>query len=106
MIATIAAGVATDIAGNTNAAVDSHRQHRDLRQSFGPTVTINQAAAQADPTNARRSTSRWSSARPVIGFATGDVTLSGTAGGTLTAIVSGSGTTYNVAVSGMTAAAR
>ena len=39
---------------------------------------------------------------PVTDFATGDVTLSGTAGAT-TATVTGSGTTYNVAVSGMTA---
>src|SRR6185369_467849 len=36
----------------------------------------------------------------VSDFATGDVTLSGTAGAT-TATVTGSGTTYNVAVSGM-----
>ena len=38
----------------------------------------------------------------VTGFATGDVTLSGTAGGTKVATVTGSGTTYNVAVTGMT----
>ena len=38
---------------------------------------------------------------PVTDFATGDVTLGGTAGAT-TATVTGSGTTYNVAVSGMT----
>ena len=38
---------------------------------------------------------------PVTGFATGDVTLSGTAGAT-TAIVSGSGANYTVTVSGMT----
>src|SRR5205814_647814 len=37
----------------------------------------------------------------VSDFATGDVTLGGTAGAT-TATVTGSGTTYNVAVSGMT----
>lgn len=36
----------------------------------------------------------------VTGFVTGDVTLSGTAGAT-TAVVTGSGTTYNVAVTGM-----
>src|SRR5262249_57191194 len=41
------------------------------------------------------------SSEPVTGFATGDVVLSGTAGAT-TATVSGSGTTYTVAVSGMT----
>ena len=39
---------------------------------------------------------------PVADFATGDVTSAGTAGAT-TAAVTGSGTTYNVAVSGMTA---
>ena len=38
----------------------------------------------------------------VTGFATGDVTLTGTAGGTKAVTVTGSGTTYNVAVSGMT----
>ena len=37
----------------------------------------------------------------VTGFATGDVTLSGTAGAT-TATVTGSGALYNVAVTGMT----
>lgn len=37
----------------------------------------------------------------VTDFATGDVTLTGTAGAT-TATVTGSGTTYNVAVTGMT----
>jgi hypothetical protein len=40
----------------------------------------------------------------VTGFATGDVTVTGTAGGTKTATVTGSGTTYNVAVTGMTTA--
>ena len=50
----------------------------------------------------RPSTSPWSLASRSPTFATGDVTLSGTAGAT-TATVTGSGTTYNVAVSGMTA---
>jgi hypothetical protein len=67
-----------------------------------PTVTINQAAGQVDPTNS--STIHFTAvfSEPVSDFATGDVTLSGTAGAT-TATVTGSGTTYNVAVSGMTA---
>ena len=39
--------------------------------------------------------------KPVVGFTSVDVALSGTAGAT-TAIVTGSGTTYTVAVSGMT----
>ncbi len=64
-------------------------------------VTIDQAATQADPTSASPINFTVEFSNPVSDFATGDVTLSGTAGAT-TAIVTGSGTTYNVAVSGMT----
>lgn len=67
-----------------------------------PTVTINQAAGQADPTHSSPINFTVVFSEPVSDFATGDVTLSGTAGAT-TATVTGSGTTYNVAVSGMTA---
>ena len=66
-----------------------------------PTVTIDQAAGQADPTNTSPIDFTVVFSVPVSDFDTGDVTLGGTAGGT-TAIVTGSGTTYNVAVSGMT----
>jgi len=66
-----------------------------------PTVTINQAAGQADPTSASAINFTVVFSESVSDFATGDVTLSGTAGAT-TATVTGSGTTYNVAVSGMT----
>ena len=66
-----------------------------------PTAAINQAASQVDPTIASPINFTVVFSEPVSDFATGDVTLSGTAGAT-TAIVSGSGTTYNVAVSGMT----
>jgi hypothetical protein len=71
-----------------------------------PTVTINQAAGQSDPI-------ATCSGQPinftvvfserVVGFATGDVTLSGTAGATTTTVTEtapNDGTTYNVAVSG------
>ena len=67
-----------------------------------PTVTINQAAGQADPANVSPINFSVVFSEPVADFATSDVTLSGTAGAT-TATVTGSGTTYNVAVSGMTA---
>jgi hypothetical protein len=66
-----------------------------------PTVTINQAAGQADPSNGSPINFSVVFSESVADFATGDVTLSGTAGST-TATVTGSGTTYNVAVSGMT----
>lgn len=65
-----------------------------------PTVTINQAAAQPDPTSASPINFTVVFDQAVTGFATGDVTLTGTAGATL-GTVTGSGTTYNVAVSGM-----
>ncbi|HEY4498979.1 MAG TPA: polysaccharide deacetylase family protein [Candidatus Paceibacterota bacterium] len=66
-----------------------------------PTVTINQADGQIDPTTTSPINFTVVFSESVDDFATGDVTLSGTAGAT-TATVTGSGTTYNVAVSGMT----
>jgi len=65
------------------------------------TVTINQAGAQADPTNASPINFTVVFSEDVTGFTNSDVTLGGTAGAT-TATVNGSGDTYNVAVSGMT----
>jgi len=72
-----------------------------LLDTTGPTVTINQAGAQADPTASSPINFTVVFNESVSDFATGDVTLSGTAGAT-TGTVTGSGTTYNVAVSGMT----
>ncbi len=66
-------------------------------------VTINQAAGQADPTATSPINFTVVFTHPVTNFATGDVTLAGTAGAT-TAVVTGSGNTYNVAVSGMATA--
>jgi hypothetical protein len=88
---------ATDVAGNTSTSVP----HTVVIDTTSPTVTINQAVGQADPavTGPINFTVVFSEA--VTNFATGDVTLSGTAGAT-TAVVTGSGTTYNVSVSGMT----
>ncbi len=100
VIASLAAGVAHDAAGNANTPSTS----TDNTVSYSvtaPTVTINQAAGQADPTNASPIHFSVIFSEVVTDFATGDVTLSGTAGAT-TAVVTGSGTTYNVAVSGMT----
>ncbi|MCY2953792.1 MAG: hypothetical protein NTU53_17720, partial [Planctomycetota bacterium] len=64
-------------------------------------VTIEQAPGQADPTNSSTVNFTVVFSQVMTGFATGDVTLAGTAGAT-TATLTGSGTTYNVAVSGMT----
>jgi hypothetical protein len=66
------------------------------------TVAINQAATQADATSTSPVHFTVVFSQPVSGFAgSKDVTLAGTAGATQEAIT-GSGTTYDVAVSGMT----
>ena len=72
----------------------------DTTPPTGPTVTINQASGQADPTSDSPINFTVIFSAAVTDFATGDVTLAGTAGATA-AVVTGSGTTYNVAVSGM-----
>jgi len=69
-----------------------------------PEVTINQAGTQVDPTNASPIDFTAVFNEEVIGFASGDVTVGGTANpttGTVTEIEPSDGTTYNVAVSGM-----
>ncbi|HOU40255.1 MAG TPA: ExeM/NucH family extracellular endonuclease, partial [Promineifilum sp.] len=77
----------------------------DVPDTTAPTVTINQASGQTDPTSTSPINFTVVFSEPVTGFATGDVTLSGTAGATtavVTQIAPNDGTTYNVAVSGMT----
>ena len=100
VVATIPAGAANDAVGNSSGASTS-TDNTVFFDSVAPTVTINQAAGQADPTNTGPINFTVVFSEAVSGFATGDVTLSGTAGAT-TGTVTGGGTTYNVAVSGMT----
>ncbi len=101
VIATIGASVATATSGGlTNQASTS--SDNTVTWNLGPTVTINQAAGQADPTSNSPINFTVVFSATVTGFATGDVTISGTAGGTKVGTITGSGTTYNVAVSGMT----
>jgi hypothetical protein len=67
------------------------------------TVTVNQASGQPDPTGGGPINFTVIFSEAVSDFTAGDITFSGSAGPT-TAEVTGSGTTYNVAVSGMTGA--
>jgi subtilisin-like proprotein convertase family protein len=101
VIANIPAGVCTNTLTQPNLASTSVDNTVTLLTAT-PNVTINQAAAQPDPTSASPINFTVQFDQLVTGFATGDVSLSGTAGAT-TGIVTGSGSTYNVAVSGMTA---
>src|SRR4029077_20135907 len=91
----------TDLAGNNNIA-SSSTDNALTWDVTAPTVTINHAAAEADPTNTSPISYTLVFNEPVTGFATGDVTFAGTAGGSLTGTVSGGPTTYTVTVTGMT----
>jgi hypothetical protein len=101
VIASIAAGAAQDAAGNTSLAATS-TDNTVTRDATPPTVTLNQAAAQADPSNASPISFTVVFSEPVTGFANTDVVISGTAGGTKTVTVTGGPSTFAIAVSGMT----
>ena len=66
-----------------------------------PTVTINQAAGQADPASASPIDFTVVFSEPVTGFTDTDISVAGTAGAT-TATVTGGPSSYNVAVASMT----
>ncbi|MCW2647077.1 MAG: hypothetical protein JWP07_3186 [Pseudonocardiales bacterium] len=66
-----------------------------------PSVSIEQAAGQADPTATPTIHFTVVFSEPVTGFAADDVTIGGTAAAT-TATITGSGPTYTVAITGLT----
>ncbi|WP_157416509.1 HYR domain-containing protein [Agromyces allii] len=104
VIAEIAAGAATDAASNPSEAstsVDNEVTFTGIDE-VAPTVTIEQGAAQADPTTASPIVFEVEFSEPVTGFSSSDVVLSGSANPT-TAAVSGAGASYTVEVSGMSA---
>src|SRR5439155_8237525 len=87
VLATVAAGVDHDANGTVNAASTS--TDNSVTYSLVPpplTVTLNQAAGQADPTNASLVAFTVVFSAPVSDFTTGDVTLSGSAGATTAAV--------------------
>ncbi len=99
--AALAEGVATDAAGNRSAASTSTDNSVSVDRT-GPTATISRAAGQGASTNTATIHYTVTFDEAVTGFDGGDVAISGTATGTKSVAVTGSGTTYNVAVSGMT----
>ena len=103
VIVSVPAGKVHDEAGNANVASTS-TDNTVTYDITPPTVTINQATAQADPTNSTTINFTAVFSEAVVGFATGDVTIAGTAGATTATVtpVGSDGTTYNVAVTGMT----
>ncbi|MFZ5877990.1 MAG: Ig-like domain repeat protein, partial [Chloroflexota bacterium] len=102
--ASIDAAKAQDAGNNDNTASTS-TDNTVTYDATAPSVTVEQAAGQADPTNGSPVNFTVVFDEPVTGFATGDVTVGGTANpttGTVTEIAPNDGTTFNVAVSGMT----
>lgn len=100
VVATVGAGVAHDAGGQPN--LDSVSLDNSITYDVtAPTVTINQAAGQVDPSGDSPVNFTVHFSEPVKGFGADDLRFKGTAPGKLRAIVTGSGTTYNVAVSGM-----
>src|SRR5437879_2721506 len=96
---------AYDAAGNLSAQSSSASATTPAPPDITPpSVTINQAAGQADPTSASPINFTAVFSEPVSGFSGAGVTIGGTAGGTKTVTVSGGPSTYNVAVSGMSSA--
>jgi len=89
-------------AGRSQAALRTIGAPGGGTDTTPPTVTINQAAGQTDPTSASTITFRVVFSEPVTGFTASDVTIGGTAGGTKSVTLSGTGPTYTAAVSGMT----
>lgn len=87
------------------AALNGSTQPNDTTP---PSATINQASGQVDPTSTSPIHFTVVFSEPVSGLSTGDVNLlGGTAGATtatVTEVAPNNGTTYDVAVSGMTQA--
>src|SRR5439155_1600744 len=100
VIADVTAGAASDTAGNTSTASTS-TDHTVTYDTTKPDVTINQEIGRASCRNTAPINFTVVLTESVTGFTGADVAHSGSAGDT-TANVSGSGATYNVAVSGMT----
>jgi Calx-beta domain/FG-GAP-like repeat/Bacterial Ig-like domain len=102
VVASIKAGAAVNDGGTANAASTS----TDNTVAFDgilPSVTINQAVGQSDPTNVASIKFDVKFSEVVTGFDASDVSLAGsTAGGTLAVNVAGSGDTYVVTITGMT----
>lgn len=101
LTASIPAGGVTDDVGIVNSSTST--DNNVLYDTLVPTVTVNQEATQPDPTNSSPINFTVVFSEPVTGFTSADVVPNGTAAPTTAIVTSGSGTTYNVTVSGMAA---
>lgn len=98
----VGGGIGSPFDGNVDAftiGINNAQTTFDFEPTM-PTVTVNQAIGQVDPTSTSPINFTVTFNEPVSGFDAADVTLGGTAGPT-TKVVTGGPTVYNVAVGGM-----
>jgi Calx-beta domain/Bacterial Ig-like domain len=101
VVASLPAGATVDAAGNESTTSTS-TDNSVIFDNIAPSVTIDQAVGQSDPTNDASIKFDVKFSEAVTGFDASDVSVVGsTAGGTLAVSVSGSGNTYTVTVTGM-----
>ena len=84
--------------GNGNFAGPSYT----IVNGTGPTVTINQKTGQNDPTSVQPVNFTVVFSQAVVGFADGDIQISGTANATTAKVTTTDSITFNVEVSGAT----
>ncbi|MDP9179844.1 MAG: Ig-like domain-containing protein, partial [Gemmatimonadota bacterium] len=96
-------GAVQDAAGNVSGTILSGDNHVSF-DTTAPTVTINQAATQADPTRPLPINFTVVFNEAVIGFAGADVSLAGSTANVTSAsrTITGTGPTYNVAINSVT----
>ncbi len=103
VIATVPVDVATNTGGDPNAASTSI-DNTVTWDAVQPTVVVNKAPGQGDPTGASPIVFTVVFSEAVTGFTAADISFIGsTVGGTLVASVSGGPTSYTVSVTGMSA---
>jgi hypothetical protein len=100
VIASIPAGMAQDYTGTPNAA-SSSADNTVVFDNVVPTVTVNQAEGQADPTCSSPVHFTAVFSEPVSGLAWDDIRIEGTSWATKSVAITGGPTAYDLAVSGM-----
>ncbi|HVE59101.1 MAG TPA: FG-GAP-like repeat-containing protein, partial [Pyrinomonadaceae bacterium] len=101
----ILGGAAQDALGNLSL-FSSSTDNRVTIDNIAPTVTINQASGQSDPTSTQPVAFTVAFSEPVTGFSSADVSLTGSTANVSVAViqVSGSGSLYTVTVRNITSA--
>ena len=103
--ASVPAGSVVDSAGNSNTASGS-TDNTVTVDNVAPSVTVNQAASQPDPTGTQPIRYTVNFSEGITGFSASDISFTGSTANVSTAVVnvSGSGTSYDLAISNVLSA--